>query len=145
MKLEFADGRELEINDSAALKKELVSLGNSNDYAILGSEASFIQTSFNNGTYLFQYREGGSMYESSTADASLEDVQAIFSAYLSGDGSWKNLVSWEKMEENSSNSGGSVNSGNPLNFGQTPSGSIADELLNTAKRSVVNWLKRKIR
>ena len=145
MKLEFADGRELEVNDSTTLKKELESLGGSNDFAILGSKDSFIQTSFSDGTYLFQYSEGGSMYESSTADASLEDVKTIFSTYLSGDSSWKNYASWKKMKENSSTSGPSVNFGSSLNFGKTSSGSFTDELLNTAKRSVVNWIKRKIR
>jgi len=144
MKLEFANGKVMEVTDSGDLEKELETLGGNNDFATLTDGDSFIQTSSGGSGYLFQYSEAGIMYESSTADAGLEKVKSIFRKYLTGDSSWRDGLQWKKMAESGGRKGIS-DFGNSFSGGRTATGSLKDELINTVKRSVVNWIKRKIR
>lgn len=144
MKLEFANGTELEVSNPGELEKELDTLGSGNDFAILTEGDSFIQTSYSGGSFLFQYSEAGTMHESTETDAGIDKVKQVFSKYLTGDSSWKNQFHWENAGEvNVSHD--SRSSANLFQSGRSGSGTMKDELIDTAKRSVVNWIKRKIR
>jgi len=144
MKMEFANGSVMEVNDSENLKKHLGTLNEDNDFAILNAGESFIQASLNNGGYLFQYNEAGIMYESTETDATLEKVIIIFDKYLLEDISWKEDLQWEKMSDSGNNSG-ITDFRSFIPQRRNNSGNLKDEFLNTAKHTVINWIKRKIR
>ena len=142
MKLEFADGRILDIIDGKELVKQLDTLGPKNDFAVLGDEY-FIQAAYSDGgTFLFQYKDVSGMYESEASDADLDMVKDIFTAYLKGTGTWKTLRVWERMEAG----GSTAPLGNPtISEPVDPALDLKDELLKSAKRSVTNWIKRKLK
>ncbi len=142
MKLEFADGRKLDVTNKDELIKQLDTLGPDNDFAVLGDEY-FIQTAYNDsGTFLFQYKDVSGMYESETADADLDMVKDIFTAYLEGAGTWKTLQVWDQMEAGGSTAPlGNPTASEPVD----PALALKDELIKNAKRSVTNWIKRKFK
>lgn len=141
MKLEFADGRVFDITDGKKLIKQLDTLGPENDFAVLGDEY-FIQTAYSDGTFLFQYKDVSGMYESETSDADLDMVKDIFTAYLKGTGTWKTLRVWERMEAGGSTAPwGNPTASEPVD----PALDLKGEFFKSAKRSVTNWIKGKLK
>lgn len=143
MRLEFADGRVLDISSEDELLKLLDSLGSENNHAILGDD-DYIQTAGNNGRYFFEYRDSSGMYESKTSDADLTKVKNIFSSYLTGTDKWKNFVEWNRTGDSESSVKTEYSAASPTGS-SAASFNLKDEFINTAKRSVINWIKRKIK
>jgi len=144
MKLEFADGRTVEVNTREQIGKELDSLNEENDFAILGNDDNFIQASYYNGNFSFQYRDGSGMYEGTRTDLNSAEAKNIFSLYLEGNPEWKNFFQWNKISDSENQNHGMGTSG----YGSdtySGSGDIKDELIRAAKKSVINWIKKKIR
>lgn len=142
MRLEFADGRTIEVKNREQLEKELDSLNKDNDFAILG-DTDYIQTSFTKSGYMFEYKDSTGMYECDEYNFEIDKVKELFSGFLEGDYSWKESLNWthigdpvDEAETGSNSAYGSSSSGNL---------SLKDELLRAAKKSAINWIKRKIR
>ena len=140
MKLEFADGRTVNISSKEQLVKELDSLNHNNDFAILG-DTDYIQTSYSESGFLFQYRDSTGMYESIEYNHDLDTVKDIFADFLEGDSSWKDSIKWERTGSGPDKTASETSTASDL----TGSGSLKDELLKAAKKSALNWIKKKIR
>ncbi len=135
MNLRFADDSIINITGKEQLSAAVASLNNTNDFAVLDDGENFIQTAYNDGTFYVTYRDTTGIYESSDGKLPLETVQDLFTRYWSGDTTWKTMITWETQ------GGGSPSDIPPA----SRPGDIKDELLHMAKRSVVNWIKKKIR
>ncbi len=139
MELRFADDSVITIEKEEDLTNALASLNEENDFAVLENGDYFIQAAYNNGTFYIEYRDEKGMHESSDTVIPLNKVQEIFILYWQGNTSWKELLPWEKGENTSASSIHKSKSESP-----GPS-DLKDELFTMAKRSVVNWIKKKIR
>ncbi|RKX90330.1 MAG: hypothetical protein DRP59_09910 [Spirochaetes bacterium] len=137
MRLEFANGRVVDVNEKEQLLKELDSLGGDNEHAILG-DAEFVQTAYSGPGFLLQYKDSSGMYESSESNYEIDTVKDIFSKFLTKDQHWKESVNWEQTGGGHGDTGQKASA----SFGST---NLKDELIRSAKKSALNWLKRKIR
>ena len=94
MKLEFANGRTVNIGSREQLVNELDSLNQDNDFAILG-DTDYIQTSCSESGFLFQYRDSTGMYESVEYNHNLDTVKDIFTGFFFVNTSVKDSIKWE--------------------------------------------------
>lgn len=137
MRLEFSDRRTVDVNDKEQLLKELDSLGRDNEHAILG-DTEFVQAAYSEQGFQLQYKDSSGMYESSEYNYEIETVKDIFSKYLTKDQHWKESVHWERTGEGHRDT-------EPKNAAAFGGVNLKDELLRSAKKSALNWLRKKIR
>ena len=143
MRLELADGTILDATDNEMVNSELDKLDKKNDHLILGDE-SYIQIAFlGHDLYETEYRDAGGYYQARNQDLDLSLIKKFFAGFLEGNSNWKNLTSWELIEDGDGNSQ-STNYTNTSGSGRS-SGNFKDNLVEGLKRDAVNWGKRKLK
>ncbi len=95
MKIETASGLQKNSITREELLENLNKLDESNDYLILSDGEDYIQCAYSEGSFLAEYQDSSGHF-SSESGIGRETIEKLFSAYFSGDGSWKSLVSWSR-------------------------------------------------
>jgi len=103
MVLELENGRRIEDPNALQIEEHLGTLdGESNGFAILSeSELTYLQAAGGvEAGFAVEYQDGTTdqHYTATAAGISLEDVVEAFRRYTGGDGAWRTMFEWEKID-----------------------------------------------
>lgn len=150
MRLEDSDGKIFNPVSEDELSAVIDKVGGALDFCTLSNGDGFIQTAGSSGGLLIQYRDSSGQYESDDTSLSSGAVKDIFSAYLKGDESWKNGISFSKWSEDDgqaedSDSNARLNSG-PKDFSpESIKKTVVNAVKGEATRSISSMVRRLIR
>ena len=143
MRLELADGKILDVSDINLVYSEIDKLDKKSDHLILGDD-SYIQIAFlGHDLYETEYRDGGGYYQAKNQDLDLSLIKQFFEGFFNESSDWKNLTSWELIEDSGETSSSS-NYSNSSSTGRS-SGNFKEDLVEGLKRDAINWGKRKLK
>ena len=140
MKLELADGQILEASGIDLVYSEIDKLDKKKDHLILSNGDDFIQIAFlGHNLYATEYKDRSGYYEARNQDLDLSLIKQIFEGFFNVRSEWKELTSWESLDNNTENSSSNYSSTS------RSSGNFKDNLVDGLKRDAINWGKRKLR
>ncbi len=141
MKLELANGGISEITDINEVYGAIDRLDNENSHLILSDGDSYIQTAWlGNDLYETEYRDKTGYFQAVYQDQGISMLKKIFEGFYNKDGGWKDLTSWELIEDNE-NSSSSSDTGSTTGR----SGDFKEDIAEQLKREALNWGKRKLK
>lgn len=95
--LEMSSGDLLENPSARDIKKQLSTLGEDNDFAILSLGDDYVQAAVSDDGYYLEYSDESGQYGSTTPGIDMETVVKIFQLFLKKDSDWKQLVEWDEL------------------------------------------------
>ncbi len=140
MKIETANGTQMQNVDETDLIKQLKSLSDDNNFLILSDGENYIQCALLDTGFIAEYQDPTGHYEADSI-VSGDTIEKMFTAYLGSTADWKTMTAWSYAQ------GGGASA--PVNEEKSSRGSIKqnlspENLLNSVKNQVSREVSRGI-
>ena len=140
MKIETARGFLKDGVSRDELITKLKELNEDNDFLILSDHDWYIQCALSGSGFIAEYQDENGHF-SSDSEINADTIEKIFSSYLSGEDSWKELTGWTR--EGDSPQTGAAGGGREITGEQMPNLSPGN-ILNSVKKQVEREVSRSI-
>lgn len=150
MRLEESTGKIIQNATAEDVKSCIEQLGKDLDHCILSEGDFFIQSAASGSGLFVEYKDGQGHYRSDDQNLSAEIVKELFSGFLNGDSSYRQMVSFSLEDEggverpSGSNIGGEGSK--VTNFeAKSVKGTVVDSVKREAQNSISYMIRRATR